>query len=112
MLGLGIVLIHILVWGGLFGGGGLSLLLYGRKLNQKPAPPAGWSAAKGKVTSIEVARIPKPGSGMSGFAPVMGYSSKARTIWCPSTRILAMLQTCLSGPCGCRSRRMRWRGFI
>jgi hypothetical protein len=74
MLSIGVALINILIIGGLFAAGGISLLTYGRKLNRKPEPTPGWLAAKGKVLSVEVGSFPKPGMGMVGYAAVIGYN--------------------------------------
>ena len=76
MIGLGVALIHALIWGGLFALSGISLLAYGRTLDRKPAPPPGWLPAKAKVLDVAIARTPRPGMGMAGFAPVIGYSYK------------------------------------
>jgi hypothetical protein len=74
MLSLGVALINVLLIGGLFAAGGISLLVYGRNLNRKPASAPGWLAAKGKVLSVEVGSFPKPGMGMVGYAAVIGYN--------------------------------------
>ena len=70
MLGLGISLINVLIFGGIFGVMGASLLVYGWNLNRQRKVAPGWPSVKGKVTSSQVDRT-SVSTGRIGFSPVV-----------------------------------------
>lgn len=78
MLGADIaVIVNFVVWGGLFGVTGISLLIYGWNLNRKSTSTPNWPAVKGKVLNIQVNRVSQSGGmGYSpvAFAPVIEYT--------------------------------------
>lgn len=72
MLGLGISLVNVLIFGGIFGVMGASLLVYGWNLNRRRKVAPGWPSVKGKVTASQVNKTSTASaSGMPGFSPVV-----------------------------------------